>query len=91
MSSHIIHRYYRPPEIILMEKEYRESADMWSLGCLLAEMLKCTQPEAEALDSYIFMKGSFCEPISPLFTHDAMSEKEDEKDQLAIILESLGH
>ena len=66
-SGGVMNRYYAPPEILLEENHYNETCDMWSLGCLLAEMLKCTQNESEALDSYIFMKGTISEPSSPLF------------------------
>ena len=32
-------RWYRPPEIILINKKYDEKFDIWSLGCVFAEML----------------------------------------------------
>jgi serine/threonine protein kinase len=67
MSSGAMNRSYAPPEVLLEENHYNETSDMWSLGCLLAEMLKCTQNESEALDSYIFMKDTISEPSSPLF------------------------
>ena len=42
LSNHIISRWYRPPEIVLLEKNYNTAVDMWSLGCVLAEMINCT-------------------------------------------------
>ncbi len=30
---------YRPPELLLGSKEYTNKVDMWSAGCILAEML----------------------------------------------------
>ena len=32
-------RWYRPPELLLGACEYGPPADMWSLGCVLAEMI----------------------------------------------------
>jgi serine/threonine protein kinase len=32
-------RWYRPPELLLGSREYGTSADMWGIGCILAEML----------------------------------------------------
>jgi serine/threonine protein kinase len=32
-------RWYRAPEILLASKKYTAGVDMWSLGCILAEML----------------------------------------------------
>ena len=32
-------RYYRSPEVILQVHPYSPAIDMWSLGCILYEML----------------------------------------------------
>lgn len=34
----VITRWYRPPEILLGQKEYNASVDIWSAGCLFAFM-----------------------------------------------------
>jgi mitogen-activated protein kinase 1/3 len=39
LSQHIGARWYRAPELILLEKEYTPAIDIWSLGCIFAEML----------------------------------------------------
>ena len=44
MTPEIITRWYRPPEIILMEKYYDHSIDIWSLGCSIAEIIYCSEP-----------------------------------------------
>jgi serine/threonine-protein kinase BUR1 len=31
-------RWYRPPELLMGSKQYGPSADMWGVGCILAEM-----------------------------------------------------
>jgi serine/threonine protein kinase len=33
-------RWYRPPEVLLGSTSYDQSVDMWSAGCVLAEMLR---------------------------------------------------
>lgn len=38
-SDHVVTRSYRPPEIILLEQNYDTKIDMWSLGCIIGEML----------------------------------------------------
>ena len=38
--SYICSRYYRAPELILESQNYSESIDIWSFGCVIAEMLK---------------------------------------------------
>ena len=42
VSMHIGTRWYRPPEISLCERQYDQSSDMWSFGCILYELLKYT-------------------------------------------------
>ena len=39
MTDYVATRWYRAPEILLASKRYRESVDMWSLGCVFAEMI----------------------------------------------------
>eukprot|EP00612_Vaucheria_litorea_P001450 CAMPEP_0171456216 /NCGR_PEP_ID=MMETSP0945-20130129/2793_1 /TAXON_ID=109269 /ORGANISM="Vaucheria litorea, Strain CCMP2940" /LENGTH=463 /DNA_ID=CAMNT_0011981599 /DNA_START=157 /DNA_END=1549 /DNA_ORIENTATION=- len=40
MSRHVVTRRYRPPELMLSpNKIYGLSVDMWSVGCIFAEML----------------------------------------------------
>lgn len=39
LSNHVVTRPYRPPEIIILEKKYKNSVDLWSTGCVLAEMI----------------------------------------------------
>jgi len=39
LSNHVVTRVYRPPEIILTENEYGPKVDVWSLGCILVEIL----------------------------------------------------
>jgi len=37
--SYICSRYYRAPELIFGATEYTTSVDIWSAGCVLAELL----------------------------------------------------
>lgn len=37
-STHVITRHYRPPEVILLQP-YLYAVDLWSVGCILAELL----------------------------------------------------
>jgi serine/threonine protein kinase len=50
MSALVQTRWYRAPEIILVEKNYDKSIDIWSLGVIFAELLKiqdkqCKKPK----------------------------------------------
>ena len=37
--SYICSRYYRAPELIFGATEYTTAIDIWSLGCVMAELL----------------------------------------------------
>ena len=39
MSSYVATRWYRAPEVILGRKRYTKAVDMWSVGCILAELV----------------------------------------------------
>jgi mitogen-activated protein kinase 7 len=39
MTTYTITRWYRPPEVLASRKPYTTAVDMWSVGCLFAEMV----------------------------------------------------
>ena len=38
LTSHIMTRWYRAPELILLEKDYGPAIDMWAIGCIMGEL-----------------------------------------------------
>jgi p38 MAP kinase len=42
MTGYVVTRYYRAPEVMLTWQEYSYAVDMWSAGCIFAEMLRGT-------------------------------------------------
>ena len=43
MSRHVVTRWYRAPELILLSDSYSHPVDMWSVGCVLGELLLSLQ------------------------------------------------
>ena len=39
MTDYVATRWYRSPEILLGSRQYTKGVDMWSLGCIMAEMI----------------------------------------------------
>ena len=39
LTDYVATRWYRAPEILLGSTRYAKGVDMWSLGCILGEML----------------------------------------------------
>ena len=42
MTGYVSTRYYRAPEVMLSWQKYDVAIDMWSVGCVFAEMLQGT-------------------------------------------------
>ncbi|XP_026477220.1 extracellular signal-regulated kinase 2-like [Ctenocephalides felis] len=40
LTNYVATRWYRAPEILTASKKYTKCVDMWSLGCILGEMLR---------------------------------------------------
>ena len=38
-TDYVATRWYRAPEILLGSTSYNESVDMWSVGCILGELV----------------------------------------------------
>ena len=70
MSIHVGSRWYRAPEVSLVEKHYDQASDLWSFGCICHELLQYVQKNSETFyedfqqKRYIFQGGS-CFPLSP--------------------------
>ena len=39
LTGHVTTRWYRAPELILLERNYNSKIDVWSVGCIFAELL----------------------------------------------------
>ena len=90
MSPCIQTRWYRSPEIILTEKTYNESIDIWSAGLVLSELMRCTEKfrqhtEEGSIKKSILFKGKSCYPLSPADGSDDGSVYES--DQIFKVLE----
>lgn len=93
LTGHVVTRWYRAPEIILLEKDYGPAVDMWSVGCIFAELLGMMKESAPTyLDRKPLFPGKSCFPLSP-----DKSVKEERKgfpfsknDQLCMIFDVIG-
>ena len=39
LTEYVVTRWYRAPEIMLVCQEYTKAIDVWSVGCIFAELL----------------------------------------------------
>jgi serine/threonine protein kinase len=61
LTEYVVTRWYRAPEIMLACQEYTSAIDMWSVGCIFAELLART-PLFPGED-YIAQLRLICEKI----------------------------
>jgi len=89
----MVARWYRPPEIILMCKNYDTKIDIWSMGCIFCELAYMwDNPQNDPEERFIF-KGNSCYPLSPDKSEMGDNAKKvqiSENDQMIKILETLG-
>jgi len=85
LTSHVVTRWYRAPEVILMEGNYNAGIDMWAVGCIFGELLALLKGNNSSYYNRApLFPGTSCYPLSP-------SNRKSEDDQLAVILKFLGN
>ena len=66
LTGHVVTRWYRAPEIILLEKDYGPGIDVWAVGCIFAELLGMMRENAPTfMDRTPLFPGKSCFPLSP--------------------------
>ncbi len=85
LTKHVVTRWYRAPELILIQP-YTSAVDIWSLGCILAELLSMQEGSVPGYqDRTPLFPGGTCYPLS------GESGVADERlDQLSVIFEVIG-
>ncbi|KAL8611253.1 hypothetical protein ACOMHN_013684 [Nucella lapillus] len=58
MTGYVVCRWYRAPEIILNWMHYNSNVDMWSVGCILGEMIT-RKPLFKGVDLLILSSTTF--------------------------------
>ncbi|CAM9231751.1 unnamed protein product [Chrysoparadoxa australica] len=68
LTEYVVTRWYRAPEIMLACQEYTKAIDIWSVGCIFAELLDRRWEHPQAKPSPSPPQGSFCcSPMSRLY------------------------
>jgi len=65
-SQHMVARWYRPPEIILNSCVYDSKVDIWSIGCVFAELMYTWLPGKHDPNKRILFRGNSCYPLTPI-------------------------
>jgi mitogen-activated protein kinase 1/3 len=96
LSVHVVTRWYRAPELILIEKDYSTAIDVWSVACIFAELMMMMKENASTFVSrQPLFPGKYCFPLSPPDRSKKVKVNEggfpvDKSDQLNVIFEVIG-
>lgn len=96
LSIHVTTRWYRAPELILIESNYSNAIDIWSIGCIMGELLMTMKENSTNFtDRLPLFPGKFCFPLSPPRSGKRLKTNEmgfpvDKSDQLNVIFDLIG-
>lgn len=92
LTAHVVTRWYRPPEVILVETHYTGKVDMWSTGCIFAELLGMMKAHAATfMDRTPLFPGSSCFPLTPGKSKTKKGGMpNEESDQMNVIFSVIG-
>lgn len=66
LTNHVATRWYRAPELILLQTHYNSAIDIWSVGCIFGELLTMRKENVEhVFDRAPLFPGKACYPMSP--------------------------
>ena len=80
LTPRVYQEWYRPPEVIIDQDDYKFSSDIWNIGCIMAECAKLTSQYQQQKGSakkrlslkiqqeqwrYLFLNRSINQPVSP--------------------------
>ena len=93
MTSHVVTRWYRAPEVFLTLGEYGFGVDIWSCGCVFAELLSLlSESTVRKRRSTVLFEGSRFILGSPLVAADGArpGRQPDVRDMFRLIFQILG-
>ena len=101
LTQHVVTRWYRAPEVIFRDPAYNAEVDMWSVGCIFAELLSVLPHiSAEAAEREPLFPGTSCWLSPHAQKQQAARHRKkakggasisgDTKDQLGVIFNRLG-
>merc|ERR1740121_3250443 len=91
LTGHVVSRWYRAPELILLQENYTEAIDVWSVGCIYAELMGMLEG-TRTQDRGPLFPGTSCFPLSPDHKHknDYKYHTQGKHDMLSKIFSLIG-
>ena len=87
MTEHVVTIWYRAPELLYGNRKYSSKIDIWSVGCVFAELLSMQRTSvASHLHRQPLFPGRSCFPLSA----ESSNTYQDRRDQLNVIFNVIG-
>ncbi len=92
LTAYVVTRWYRAPEIILVQTDYGPGIDIWAVGCIFAELLSMMKDHMRiGADRRVLFPGGSCYPYSPIRGDRVKAGLSSlGSDQLNVIIDVLG-
>mmetsp|Transcript_88329 Transcript_88329/g.285936 ORF Transcript_88329/g.285936 Transcript_88329/m.285936 type:complete len:438 (-) Transcript_88329:92-1405(-) len=91
LTQRVVSRWYRAPEVILLQALYTAAIDIWSAGCIFAELLQMLEGGMPVEDRGPLFPGATCFPLSPRARGRGQGQGVRRgHDQLSLIFDLLG-
>jgi len=92
MTKHVVTRWYRAPELALLQDQYTSAIDVWSIGCIYAELLSMLEDGTDAMERGPLFPGNSCYPLSPARRsgQGRGDRTRGQHDQLEVIFDVIG-
>lgn len=96
LTKHVVTRWYRAPEVILAQDTYNYKIDIWSVGCIFAELLSMMRENYSHFTERVpLFPGETCRLLSPDFAEGddqlkEFSDLDNKNDQLGKIFQVIG-
>lgn len=66
LTPHVVTRFYRAPEVILLDRNYNKKIDIWAVGTIFYELLQMKKENvASHYQRKTMFNGKSCSPLSP--------------------------
>jgi mitogen-activated protein kinase 1/3 len=74
-GSIVATRWYRAPEVCVCRGCYSQAIDVWSIGCVFAELLHCMQPGLRDAYQRAIFPGTYCRSETGNYTESIRLEE----------------
>lgn len=65
-TNRVVTLWYRPPELLLGERNYGPAVDIWGIGCIMAEMwTRCPILQGNSESTQLKLISQLCGSITP--------------------------